>query len=226
MVNEEEGYANLCLDQDPEKAIRYASSTGEALLFYFYSEGCSFCEEVKRGFAGFLEKTNVKVLAYTYTSSPNYEYVVNIFKTASKENAEAFFKDWGTPCLFTYKGGEFSKVPLYGNHGSAKAVASLMDSLYSFPYLYELTTLEGMNAFLQKGYPVYLLEDGEEFPEAMKSSIQTSEKRIGYVPKARLSEEDLTQLGEAYGESSCLLTEEGIIKKEDCSSYLKTYFGD
>ncbi len=223
-VNGESGYANLCIDQNPEKAIDCASSTGETLLVYFYSEGCHFCEEVKAGFAEFLEKTNIKVLAYSYTSSPNYHAAVSAFKAVAKENAEIFFKDWGTPYLFTYKDGEFSKVPLYGNHGSAKAVASMMDGLYSFPYLYELTTSEGISSFLEKGYPVYLLNEGEALPEIMKSSIQASTKRIGYVPKAKLSEEDLKNLNNSHGDPSCLLTSDGEIKKENCSSYLASYF--
>lgn len=222
----EKGYANLCIGQNVEKAINCANSTGETLLVYFYSEGCHFCEEVKAGFAEFLEKTSVKILAYSYISSPNYHAAVSAFKAVSKENAEVFFKDWGTPYLFAYKDGEFSKLPLYGNHGSAKAVANMMDGLYSFPYLYEFTTLEGINSFLEEGYPIYLLDEGEELPEIMKSSIQTSIKRIGYAGKEKLSDDDLKGLNDAYGESSCLLTSEGGIKKEDCFSYLASYFGN
>ncbi len=218
------GYANLCIGVDPAKALSYASSTGETVLFYFYSESCHFCEEVKQGFAGFLEKTNIKILAYTYSSSSNYNYAIEALKASAKENAEAFFKEWGTPCLFAFKDGEFSQIPLYGNHGSATAVAKLMAGLYSFPYLYEITTVEGLNAFLNKGYPVYLLNEGERLPEIMEKSIQNSVKKIGYIPKSLLSEEDLSDLEEAHGDSSCLLTNSGDIKKEDCSSYLQDYF--
>ena len=224
-VNGEEGYANLCTGVDAAKSLSYASSTGETLIFYFYNESCHFCEEVKQGFAGFLEKTNIKVLAYTYTTSPNYFYAIDALKNLSKENGEDFFNEWGTPCLFVYKDGEFSKIHLYGNHGSAKVVAKLMEGLYSFPYLYEFTTLEGMNSFLERDYPIYLLNEGESLPEVMKSSFPTSSKKIGYLPKSLLSEEDLKELEEAHGDASCLLTGEGDIKKEDCSSYLTSYFG-
>ena len=224
LVNEEEGYANLREGVDTAKSLSYASSTGETLIFYFYNESCHFCEEVKRGFAGFLEKTNIKVLSYTYASSPNYLYAISVFKSLSKEATEAFFNDWGTPCLFSYKDGEFSKIPLYGNHGSVKVVTNLMESLYSFPYLYEFTTLKGMDSFLEKDYPVYLLNEGEELPSLIKTSIQTSDKKIGYVPKSLLSEEDLKKLEEAHGNASCLLTSAGEMKKEDCSSYLESYF--
>ncbi len=224
LVNGESGYANLCIDQDPVKEIQYASFTGETLIFYFYSSTCHYCVEVKEGFADFLEKTNLKILAYTNATSPSYHDAVDAFKTISKESAEAFFKDWGTPWLFAYKDGAFSRIPLYGNHASAKTVAKMMDRLYSFPYLYELTSFQGMSSFLKKGYPIFLLNEGEELPAIIKSSIQTSAKPIGYVPKALLSEEDLTKINKQHGESSCLLTSEGDLKKEDCSSYLESYF--
>ncbi len=222
-INQESGYAVLQCDVSVSEAVSRASKTGETLIFYFYSSTCHFCEEVRAGFAEFLEDTDVKVLSYTYYSEPNYFTAVKQFEAITKESAEAFFDDWGTPLLFSYKDGVFSKIPLYGNHGSAKAVAKMMDGLYSFPYLYEFSTWEACESFLDKGYPIYLLDEGDSLPDVLKTNIQQSSKPFGYLFKSSLEEEGLKKLEASYGSAS-LLIDGKAIEKEDCSSYIEDYF--
>ena len=211
-------------DQSVVESANEAQETGETLLFYFYSQGCSFCEEIKDSFAEFLERTDIKVLAYTFSTAPNYTQAENEFKSIAEENAKVFFREWGTPLLFSYKDGSFTKIPLYGNHGSAKSIALMMQERYSFPYLYEFSSLSAAQSFLKKGYPVYLLNEEESLPDALLEEAKKSAKPFGFLPKSALGEESKQELEEAYGSYSCLLLGEASIKKEDCSSYIEDYY--
>ena len=222
-ISKESGYAVMQCDVSVKQAVSEAEKTGESLLFFFYSQTCHFCEEVRPSFAEFLEQTDVKVLSYTYSSTPDYFTAVRQFESISKESAEEFFSDWGTPLLFSYKDGVFSKIALYGNHGSAKSIAKMMTESYSFPYLYEFSSWETAKSFLEKDYPVYLLSDEEGLPESVRTNIQKSSKPFGCLFKSRLGEEELSELEGAYGSASLLIDGKGA-KKEDCSSLIEDYF--
>ncbi len=223
-ISKEGGYAVMSHDQSVAEAVEEASATGESLLFYFYSQTCHFCEEIKASFADFLEQTCVKVLAYTNATNPNFKTAVEQFKGLSEGNAEHFFSDYGTPLLFSYKGGEFDQIPIYGNHGSAKSIAKMMGERYSMSYLYEFSSLSAASAFLSQGYPVYLLGKGESLPDDLVSHIKTSNKRFGCLFKSRLSEDEISELDNSYGPSASLLFKDEGIKKEDCSSFIEEYY--
>jgi thiol-disulfide isomerase/thioredoxin len=224
ILSDSAGYDAFMQGQDVKKAVSEAEQTGETLLFFFHKEDCSYCEDVKEGFAAFEGEYKAKVLSYTNVTSPNYRDVVDAFSTIVPKSDKGFFNGFGTPMLFSYKDGSLSKIELYGNHKSLRTVEKLMTGLYSFPYLYEFSLYSSISPFLAKGYPLYLLDSGETLPSYLTNNLQKSAKSFGLLAKSNLSEEEIASLEEAYGKETKIISSGGIIKKEGCASFCADYF--
>lgn len=219
----EEGYDVLISGRSVAEEIKGAEMTGETLLFYFHSDSCSHCLTVKEGFASFLEQTDIKVLAYTDQTSPTFREASKEFASFSS-SAVPFFAKLGTPFFFSYHDGEFSKIELMGNHKTSRTVAKLMEKLYSYPYLYELTSYSSLSSFRSKGYPVLLLEEGGSFPEAVWENARTSQKPFGFIGKAKLSAEEKETIESAYGDSSFLIIGKEAYEEGDWEEEINRYY--
>lgn len=201
--------------------------TGETTLYYFSSETCSFCNEVKGGLYSFIEDTSLKIIGLSPTTSPSYNDAVTRFKLSYPDTAGAFFKSWGTPLMFSFKNGEFAKIEIYGNHKNKNGVAKLLSGLFSYPYIYEFKTESSLSSFLGQGYPVLLLESKDcwnDFYEFAK----LSHKRSGVLIKNKLASETISDLEEKYGSGSRLIFQKENVamtaEKESAITLLKSYF--
>ena len=218
---------SISFAEDPDLSLGGQRISKEALLFYFSRESCHYCQEVRPGFDSFLEQTNIKVISLTNNSSPSYSQVASYLEAAYPEAGKAFFSDWGTPLLFALKDGEFSKIEIYGNHKNAGAVSKLLTPLYSFPYIYELSSFEKIPAFLEKGYPFLICQSEEDF-SLLYSFASSSKSPSGVLFKNKLSEENQAELVSRYGDSSRLLFQKKNLDlssdKTGCASVLEDYF--
>ncbi len=203
--------------------------TGETSIYYFSSESCSFCQEVKDGLYSFLQESSVKINGLSPSTSPTYNDIVTRFKLAYPEAATAFFKSWGTPLMFSFKNGSFAKIEIYGNHKNKNGVAKLFSGLFSFPYIYEFTSEDSLSSFLSEGYPVLILEDAtcwEEFFELAK----LSSKKSGILIKDKLPASAKKDIEDKYGLGSLLLYKENNVslesKKQSALALLNSYFND
>ena len=218
-------YPFLIENVDVSKAS--SEATGETLLYYFSSETCSFCQEVKDGLYSFLEETQLKVIGLTTTTSVSYNDAIVRFKNSYPESATAFFKSWGTPLLFSFKDGQFNKLEIYGNHKNKNAVAKLLNGKFSYPYIYEFSEESSLNYFLDQGYPVLLLDEKNSWEDFYKAA-KLANKKSGLAIKGKFSSEAQKEFSKTYGEGSRLIFGEHNLsfdeEKEGCVSLLKSYF--
>lgn len=206
-----------------------SEATGETLLYYFSSEACSFCSEVKDGLYSFLEETDLKVIGLSPTTSISYNDAIARLKNSYPESAAAFFKSWGTPLLFSLKNGQFDKLEIYGNHKNKNAVAKLLSGKFSYPYIYEFTKESSLNHFLDQGYPVLLLDEDDGWGD-FYDAAKLASKKSGLAIKSKFTSESQEDLSRKYGEGSRLILGERNLslneEKEGCISLLKSYFGN
>lgn len=213
--------------EDPNLSLRGQNLSGESLLYYFSRPTCHYCQEVEPAFSAFLKATDIKVISLTDSTAPSYAAVASYLEATYPDSGRDFFRDWGTPLLFSLKGGEFHKIEIYGNHKNEAAVSKLLTPLYSFPYIYELSSFRQIHSFLDKGHPVVIAENSEDF-SLLYSFASSSQKKTGVLFKNKLSEGEQASLTSLYGDGGRLLYQSSnldlVNDKEGCSSSLRRYF--
>lgn len=219
------GNASGGLVEEPSSSLKEASLTGESLLYYFSRSSCSYCQEVEPAFSSFLEKSSAKVISLTEKSSPSYSSAVSFFELNFPE-AKPFFSNWGTPLLFSFQDGHFEKLELYGNHKNEQAVAKLLSG-FSFPYLYELSSFEGVSSFLGDGFPILLCLSKESYASIF-SWAKSSTKKAGVLFLDKLNASEQEEIRLAFGEGERFLWKGRNVEisksREEYLSLLQEYF--